>query len=196
MNQFFLLSNLVFSQKPEKSDAIFVHAREGRESLDKAITLHKESYAPLIIINGLEIYKDYAGSAAWKKILKEEKVLDSAIFMIRPSTNTKLESEAVVKEAKKRRWSSLIIVAQPYHLLRAWLTIINQMRRQDYWFKVVCQFDEGFDWDKIVLGSQAEVELPRRQIIEEEEKRILRYQSSRETALPEEAVSYHKKFFS
>lgn len=194
MDQLFILANLCFAQKPEKAGAIFIHAREGEEILLKAVELYKSGYAPLVIINGLDKFKDYAGKEEWGSILEREGIRADSLETIKPATNTKIEAEAVAWLARERHWSKLIIVAHPYHLVRSWLTFINQMERQNYWFKAIMQSPLGYDWHRVVLGSQAEIEAPRWQIAEEEAKRIARYQGSRELATFEEALNYYRNF--
>ena len=196
MHHLFLLANICFTQKPEKSDAIFIHAREGEESVGKAAELYGDGYAPLIAVNGLGEYKDYAGRDRWLSILREKGIPERSLLAIKPSTNTKLEAEAVVAVTKERGWSTIIVVAQPYHIVRSWLTFIDQAGKQKYALKVIMQYPVFFDWHQSVLGSQAELKAPRWQIIREEAQRINRYEHSEELASIEDALRYHKLFFS
>lgn len=196
MDQLFLLANICFTQRPEKSDAIFIHAREGGESIRKAAELYEAQYAPLIIINGLGEYKDYIGRERWLLHLREKGIPESSLEAIVPATNTKREAEAVVALAKARQWTTLMVVAQPYHIVRSWLTFIDQVKKQKYQFKVITQPPSFFSWHQAVLGSQAEIKAPRWQVVYEEAKRISRYQDSRELAVLDDALEYHKKFFS
>ena len=196
MDQLFLLANICFTQRPEKSDAIFIHAREGGESIRKAAELYEAQYDPLIIINGLGEYKDYIGRERWLRHLREKGIPEHALLTIKPATNTKLEAEAVVTVAREHGWSIIMVIAQPYHTVRSWLTFIDQVKKQKSELKVIMQPPSFFSWHETVLGSQAELLVPRWQVVYEEAKRISRYQDSRELAVFDDAIEYHKKFFS
>ncbi len=100
----------------------------------KGLELWKAGYAPTITIS------DTTG--LWENCVSLEQITRSEIsrleagklpeIVVLPSVkNTRMEAEAVAKEAKKRDWKSILVVTAPSHSRRARATFI-QLRLQAF----------------------------------------------------------------
>jgi uncharacterized SAM-binding protein YcdF (DUF218 family) len=112
----------------------------------KGLALWKAGYAPTITIS------DTAG--LWDNCVSLEQPIRQEIFSLEPKNapdifvlpgvkNTRMEAEAVTKEAKKRGWKNILIVTAPAHSRRARATF-TQLKLQAF---VVSSGEPRYDTD-------------------------------------------------
>jgi uncharacterized SAM-binding protein YcdF (DUF218 family) len=114
--------------------------------LIKGLELWKAGYAPIVTIS------DTTG--LWDNCVSLEQPIRQEISSLEPQNrpeivvlpgvkNTRMEAEAVLKEAKKRGWKSILIVTAPAHSRRARATF-TQLKLQAF---VVSSSEPRYDTD-------------------------------------------------
>lgn len=185
----------------DKVDAIFVFGRAqgewkegpGNKGVMKlAAWLWKLEVAPRIVIPGYAgtpdgqggfISTGYPGWEVWQEELKRLNVPSSCIAKTKgEGTNTKTEGDDFVSLSRQDEFKSAVVVMYPHQMLRAMLGLVKSMEQMDYWMNVLPVCPTQVDWTDEVYGSQGERRLPRHLHIDEEWKRIPRYQQQGDLA--------------
>jgi hypothetical protein len=91
------------------------------------------------------------------------------------SSNTLLESLDVINFVKSRGWKSLIIVAFPVHLPRAFASIVTAARHLDWNGKIYAQCGANLRWNERVTHSHNTGAITRAEACREEQKRLDTY---------------------
>lgn len=103
------------------------------------------------------------------------------------SINTLVESRALVRFARERGMSSLVLVSPPFHQFRAFMTAATVALK---WYPELAIYSHpgaAMSWMESVAHSQGTLQAQRRQLIQEELIRIHTYQGKGDLA-PFEAV--------
>lgn len=119
----------------------------------------------------------YPGAKRWTERLARAGVQPSSIGVIKCTgwLHTYSESLALVAHAKREGWGSLVIVAPPFHQVRAFVSIVSAMRKLDAKIRVFNQVGTTSAWSKTVRHSQGTLVRTRLDLVTEEIRRIKRY---------------------
>jgi uncharacterized SAM-binding protein YcdF (DUF218 family) len=119
-------NGLVYEDKPELCEAIFVLSGSANERAKHAAYLHKKGYAPKIICTGaitpenVEILDmDYKEAQITQTALtKRYKVTDSLVTCLLEGTSTKEEADAILNYVEKHHLTKIMIVSTAFHTNR------------------------------------------------------------------------------
>lgn len=107
-----------------------------------------------------------------------------------PSLNTLIESQALIAHAKAHVFKTTVVVAPPFHQLRAFMTAVTVAMRQ-YPVLAIHSFPgSALSWTRETIHSQGVLKAPRRQLIAEEFARIRTYQQQGDLAGFREVLDY------
>lgn len=107
-----------------------------------------------------------------------------------PSLNTLIESQALIAHAKENAFKTTIVVAPPFHQLRAFMTAVTVALRQYPALAIYSFPGTALSWTRETIHSQGLLKAPRRQLIEEEFARIRTYQQKGDLAGFREVLDY------
>ncbi len=140
---------LVRGDPPVKSDGIVVLAGDGYGyRIRAAADLAQRGYAPIVLASGAawiygvcecDLAIDYAVRQGYPRALFEPLRNDA--------TSTEAEALAIFREARRRGWSSILIVTSDYHTRRARL-ILNRLKPEDLRVTVYAAPDRFFRADR------------------------------------------------
>ncbi|TSC71561.1 MAG: hypothetical protein G01um101438_1035 [Parcubacteria group bacterium Gr01-1014_38] len=125
----------------------------------------------------------YPGGAVWTAELRRLDVpADAIVFYscddVGPdgkSWNTRTEADAFVGVARARDWTSAVVLATPFHLLRVLCTIVQALSDARYRLRLFPVTPRSVSWTKAVYHSQGVERLPRFEHIGRERERMPRY---------------------
>ena len=106
------------------------------------------------------------------------------------SINTLIESQALVRYAKDQGLTSLFVASPPFHQFRAFMTAVTVALNNYPELMIYSYPGSTLPWMETVTHSQGTLQAPRRQLIEEELKRIETYQTKGDLARFESVLSY------
>ena len=106
------------------------------------------------------------------------------------SINTLIESEALVRYCKQKRYGSVYVVSPPFHQLRAFMTLVTVALREHPQLSIYSHPGATLPWMETVAHSQGTLQAPRRQLIQEELTRISIYQQKGDLARFEDVLDY------
>ena len=89
--------------------------------------------------------------------------------------NTRIESEEIIKWAQKNNITELIICAPPFHILRAFMTLISASIDLNYYIKIYCLTGIVDNWRENTISHQGNSNMSFNDFIESELKRIETY---------------------
>ena len=153
------LFSALLLQEPRKADAIVYLQGDQLDRAPKTAELYNKEYADTIFITGnnnligrgkrneendfhLDISKEYF----IKHGVKEE-----AILIDDKSMNSKDQAVTIIKLAKEKGWNTLLVVTSPFHILRAYLTLLKQVGEQDWNGEIIMQHPD-LSWNSIPSG--------------------------------------------
>ncbi|MBI3307887.1 MAG: YdcF family protein [Candidatus Melainabacteria bacterium] len=148
------LFSALLRQKPVPADVIVFLQGDRFDRIDKVQSLFHNSLASLVLITGNNVLigqgKRYEENDVHLSKLKErlinKGIPEAAIIIDEHSSNTFDQAVNTIKTAKKKKWSTLLIVTSPYHVLRAYLTFIKQFKKQRWKGNIVMQCAD-LSWD-------------------------------------------------
>jgi len=119
-------NGLVYKDKLEPCDAIFVLSGSPDERAKHAAYLHKKGYAPRIVCTGsitpenVEILglDTKEAQITQTALIKRYKVADTVITCLLEGTSTKEEADAILNYAEKHHLSKIMIVSTAFHTNR------------------------------------------------------------------------------
>jgi uncharacterized SAM-binding protein YcdF (DUF218 family) len=123
---------LEVSQNPTKSDTLIVLGGGTGAREERAARLYQQGFAQVLIASGDEvqfpgIHVTFAQMSA--DYLVALGVPSSAIILLPATTSTRDEATQSLELAGQKGWTSLIVVTDSFHSLRAWLTFRQVYRR-------------------------------------------------------------------
>lgn len=135
---------------------------------------------------GVPSLTGYPGGTVWHKELRLLDVpADAIVFYscddVGPdgkSWNTRTEADAFVSLARTRGWTSAVVLATPFHLLRVLCTLVQALDDQRYRLALFPVTPRSVSWTKAVYHSQGAERLPRFEHIRREWERIRRYREN------------------
>ena len=78
-------------------------------------------------------------------------VREEAILIDDKSMNSKDQAVTIIKLAKEKGWNTLLVVTSPFHILRAYLTLLKQVGEQDWNGEIIMQHPD-LSWNSIPSG--------------------------------------------
>lgn len=195
---FELLVRVLCDMEPaEPVDAAYLFAQtvDNQQSVfDTGLALTTTGRAGKILIADSGVGSGYPGFQAWRQELLAlglpEKNLAGTPTSAFASLHTLIEATALVQYARSHRVNKLLIVAPPFHQLRAFMTVVSVLRRELPELRVYNQPGRSLPWQEIVVHSQGTLECQRRELIESELDRIDRYQQKGDLAPEDEILNY------
>lgn len=133
---------LVLSEKPMRSDALFIHGSPGDIELDeleitRACELYHDGFCKSVVLNGLsaeecgKLNLAYRGYEVFRQGLAEQNIPKGNIHLLTPAHHTAAESENLLTLAREHGWTTVTIMSYPHHQLRCFLQIVEAMHRLD-----------------------------------------------------------------
>jgi len=203
----FTLRALLDAMPKRPLDALFLHARDDEETpmLDEAARLWREGRTASLVISSMRSEEclrrniAYTGGDIWRQRLRERGVAEEAILEIRNVENFTTGSEArqLMELADASRWTTIGIMAVPYHLPRCLLTHVQAMIEfhLDLDLSAVCA-KAVVDWSQTIsrpLMDAANEDGTRVMQSAKEAERILRYSAfppGARVATPQDGLDY------
>ena len=168
----------LFSETSDNQDSVLV--------VGASMAGGYRSHTVIIIDDTEKGNSGYPGASAWKEILKARHrrrgLADPDNIRVVPLTpgallNTLTESIAIASVAKEEKWSELIIVAPPFHQLRAFVSMVTALLYVGYpTLKVYNRVGSQLPWQKEARHSQGTLTAKRTELILTELERIMKYQ--------------------
>lgn len=159
-----------------------------------ARTLIEHSVTTRIYVLGTEAISGYPGVGQCRRRLGEFGLAPGQIQGVPAertvSLNTLIESEALIRYANARQLGSMVVVAPPFHQLRAFMTAVTVTLKL---YPQLCLYSfpgATLTWMEAVAHSQGTLQAPRRQLIQEELIRIDTYQKKGDLARFEDVLDY------
>lgn len=114
-----------------RADALVVLCGEDAEQrMNVAIQLlHQGAAESIVLTGGIDDGDAKKSAATLAPILLGKGCAPSRIIVDETATNTHEQAEYVVKLAKVRKWKRLLLVASAYHMPRAMLTFLAELKK-------------------------------------------------------------------
>lgn len=178
---------------PAAFDAVYLFAETADNApsgLRRAIEWLKTVDVPIALCGGTGF--GYTGFEDWKAFLVSGGVPSERVVPIPPqeSLNTNTESFQLVAEAKQRGWKSVVIVAPPFHQLRAFINVVSVAQRMYPELKIYNQPGVPLDWNAHVIHHQGIHTDIRKNFVLSELERIARYHEKGDLVDAETALEY------
>jgi hypothetical protein len=136
----------------------------------------------------------YPGSRAWHQALIGSGLRETAITGIPTASydtlNTLTEAMATVRYAKQKNMTSILVVAPPFHQLRAFITTVSIALREFPELQIYNRVGMALPWQETVFHHQGILEYRRSDLIHTELERIERYQAKGDLAPTAEILDY------
>jgi hypothetical protein len=162
--------------------------------LQVAPDLLAQSLASKILLMGTGPLSGYPGFETWRDRLLDHGVAAGQIERVEiddpTSLNTLIEAQALIRFAKRKGYNSLMVVAAPFHQVRAYMTTVTVALREYPQVPIYSYPGLTLPWHEEVLHSQGTTRGTRRDLIQGELERINRYQAKGDLASFEEVVRY------
>ena len=123
------LHNLIQEQEVKESDAVVWFEGDRDDRTAQAIKLMQSDFSPKVILSGgVEGPSDIP---SWKM---QDEFINAGIsegrIICDESTNTKEQAQNVIDQIEENDWKRAILVANPYHQLRAFLTFLAELKKR------------------------------------------------------------------
>jgi uncharacterized SAM-binding protein YcdF (DUF218 family) len=181
---------LVAYDSIRKSDAVILLEGDGFERINKACSLVKEGWAPILIFSGGIVNYDY-GSFPYNDCLPriwDTGITDNQVIWESKSLHTKDQAVNIVSLCIERGWKRIILVASHYHQFRVFLTFLKELKNR--------QLDHT-----VIISNVAASEIPwfassawgtRFEMFVQEFKKIEKYIANGDVANYADAINYFK----
>ena len=178
-------------------DAVYVYSQtEDNQSsvLSAAHELLLEKRIRKILIADSAPKSGYPGYSIWKKKLGEMGVPESSLLGVdlreTASLNTLIEANAMIRFAEQQQYTSIYVVASPFHQLRAFMTSVTAAQKYYPEIKIYSHNGHPLPWLDRVVHSQGETSGLRRELIGGEFERIKKYQQKGDLAQDTDVLNY------
>lgn len=182
-------------QHPVDAAYLFCTTPGNQASLNQAARalIHQSIAARILILNAPPL-SGYPGVTHCQNQLQASGVAPELIETVpldeTPSLNTLIESQALIAHAKAHALRSLVVVAPPFHQLRAFMTAVTVALRQYPSLAIYSFPGAALSWTRETTHSQGALTASRRQLIAEEFARIRTYQQKGDLAGFQEILAY------
>jgi hypothetical protein len=184
------LYDLIVRQQLEASDAVIWLEGDVDDRVAKCIELIQRNYAPTIVLSGGNPQPEVGAIPSWdmKKTFLDAGIPEEKIVLEDQSKHTKQQAENVLRIAQERGWTKIILVASPYHQIRAFLTFLAELQKIGLADRIkMMNAPADVSWFREVSGRGREaVDL----FTQEESPRIQEYQEKGDVAQVEEGIAY------
>lgn len=174
----------LFGQTEPNQKSVFAAARE----------LLQHSLVARIWISDCAPKSGYVGAATCGRALVEfgipADVIEEVPMEPTAILHTLIESENVVRFARRRGYQRLIVTSAPFHQERAFMTAVTVALREYPALKVYSYPGEPQPWDEVVTHSQGTLTGTRAELIAEEQKRIEKYTAQGDLAPRRRILEY------
>ena len=139
---------LLDSEIPHPCDVIVLLEGDGFARYEKAVSLFKEGFAPLICFSG-NFDDEKSGAFTFDKIkplILRSGVKESSLLFEDKSINTYDQAEEIITLAKEKKWKRIVLVASQYHSYRAFLTFLYVQKREMPELIIDMAAVKGLDW--------------------------------------------------
>lgn len=152
---------LVMKELPEPADAIIWLQGDRFDRGPKALELFSQGYASQIVLTGNNIFIGQESRPGEHNVsldemrawLVERGVPADRILVEDQSMNTRCQAEHVIDMANANNWNTILLVASPYHQLRAFLTFLKYAAEMGWPGRIRNQPAE-LAWDSIPSDRQ------------------------------------------
>ncbi len=172
----------------KKSDSVICLEGDGYSRIEQTIGIFKQGLADNIVLSGGYHAPPFCVPAQVliKKLLDKE-IPKSKIIIEERSQNTFEQGHEVMEIAKAKKWKKIILVASHFHQPRAYFTFIKAMKDSGLKIQIFNASVRELPWfSKTSLG------LNRLELLEEEFRKIEKYQRSGHVATFKEVIEYQK----
>ena len=172
------LFSALLLQEPRKADAIVYLQGDQLDRAPKTAELYNKEYADTIFITGNnnligrgkrneenDFHLDTSKEYFIKHGVKEE-----VILIDDKSMNSKDQAVKIIQLAKERGWNTLLVVTSPFHILRAYLTLLKQVEEQNWNGEIIMQTPD-LSWSSIPSGRVKTAQI----MLEEDLEKIKKY---------------------
>jgi len=157
--QFKVLHGLLLEEKPQLADVIVWLQGDRYDRATKVFKLYREGWAKKIIISGNNILlgvkvrpgENNISLDSMKQFLLKKGVALKDLIIDDASMNTKEQAVRILKLAKAKKWSKLILVGSSYYQPRALLTFLKQAENIGWEGEIINQA-RIIAWNKIPAG--------------------------------------------
>ena len=174
----------LYAQTPDNQASVLF---KGRELLTQGI-------APRLMFAQTGERSGYLGYNVWEQQLLAWGIPKSSLEGVEVSydviLHTLSESEAMITKARQQNYQTLLVVAPPFHLPRAFMTAITAALRIYPEIRLYSQPGEALPWLGEAVHSQGNQKALRKDLIEGEEKRIAKYQKRDDLASFADVLQY------
>jgi len=150
-----------------------------------------------VLLPHTEPMSGYPGFRAWQQALHGQGIGDLQIEGVTGIASTMLhtliEAEALVRFANVRGYRSLYLVAPPFHLPRAFMTVVTVARREYPSLQLYSFPGTTLPWQQSVAHSQGQTRGTRSELIHGELERIRIYHEKGDLASVEDVLDYLDK---
>lgn len=174
---------------------LYCQTESNQQSLfQTALFCVKNSFVSKILILQSEAKSGFPGFAQWDRELKEigltEEQREGVEIGETSMIHTLIESEALIRFAKQKRYSSLMVIAPPFQQLRAFMTAVTVALREYPELLLYSSPAVAMPWQDIVVHSQGTLEATRSDLIQIELERIEKYQNQGDLTSLAEVITY------
>ena len=177
----------LFGQTEDNQESVFLSAQE----------LVSHALVRRILISDAQPKSGYPGGQAWRTALMglgiSSLMIEEVPVEPTPTLNTLIEAESLMRHAKNKNYSSIIVIAAPFHQERAFMTAVSVAVSEN---SDACLYSfpgRALAWDEEVVHSQGTVLATRAGLILGEQERINKYQKKGDLASYSQVLSYLRK---
>jgi hypothetical protein len=185
-------------KNPTNGAYLYCQTKSNQQSIFQAAQfLLDNSLTYKILILNTNAKSGYPGFTEWKHQLQQfglsAEQIEGVVNKESSMLNTLIESEAIIRFAKKHRYRSLFVVAPPFQQLRAFMTAVTVALREYPELLIYSYPGVAMSWQEEVIHSQGTLKAKRRDLIKEELERIEKYQRKGDLTTPEQVLGYLNK---
>lgn len=174
---------------------LFGQSIDNQESVFKtALRLVKQQKVKSVLIQSAEAGSGYPGFDLWHTKLIAYGLRTSDIIGVPKVSESILhtgnEAEVLIKFAKTMGFSSIYVVASPFHQLRAFINTVTHVLRLFPELRVYSMPGVTLPWYEFVTHSQGTLQAIRQELIHGELERIERYHQKGDLASDDEVLDY------
>ncbi len=172
------LFNALSKQKPARADAIVFLQGDQLDRAEATASLYRDGFSDLVMITGNNVLigadtrpdENDFGLDVLKKYLIDHGVPAKNIMIEDKSMNSRDQAENIIRIAKEKNWSAILVAVSEYHMLRAYLALVKQVMVQNWSGKIIMHGIK-FPWDSIPSGRSKTV----LEMLELETEKIKKY---------------------
>lgn len=139
--------DLLVEEKPDFADAVVWLQGDRYDRAGKTLNLYNNGWAKIIIISGnnvligneVRVGENNISLNKMKDYLLRKGIQEKNIIVDDGSMNTRDQAEHILKIAKSKNWSKLILVGSSFYQPRAFLTFLKQTEKVKWTGRIINQ---------------------------------------------------------